>query len=57
MLYHHLVLNLVDLLHGRDVLLLQRGHLIIIVVVILKDGESELDEPVDAAGGGRRQRG
>merc|ERR1712032_969206 len=56
MLYHHhLLLNLIDLLHGRDVLLLQRGHLIIIVVilfvvVILKDGESELDELVDAAG-------
>merc|ERR1712032_1608610 len=66
MLYHHHPLfNLVDLLHGRDVLLLQRGHLIIIVVrhrhilivviiivvvVILKDGESELDELVDAAG-------
>merc|ERR1712032_1587657 len=50
MLYHPL-LNLIDLLHGRDVLLLQRGHLIIIiVVVILKDGESELDELVDAAG-------
>merc|ERR1712032_1369116 len=54
MLYHHL-LNLINLLHGRDVLLLQRGHLIIIVVVlfvvvILKDGESELDELVDAAG-------
>merc|ERR1719219_2619220 len=66
MLYHHHPLfNLVDLLHGRDVLLLQRGHLIIIVVilfvvvrhrhiiivvVILKDGETELDELVDAAG-------
>merc|ERR1719245_2162497 len=56
MLYHHHPLfNLVDFLHGRDVLLLQRGHLIIIViilfvVVLLKDGESELDELVDAAG-------
>merc|ERR1719400_2845174 len=53
MLYHHHPLfNLINLLHGRDVLLLQRGHLIIIVVilivivVILKDGESELDELV-----------
>merc|ERR1712032_165529 len=34
MLYHHLVLNLINLLHGRDVLLLQRGHLIIIVVIL-----------------------
>merc|ERR1719362_902129 len=35
MLYHHHPLfNLINLLHGRDVLLLQRGHLIIIVVVL-----------------------
>merc|ERR1719242_2229016 len=34
MLYHHLLFNLVDLFHGRDVLLLQRGHLIIIVVIL-----------------------
>merc|ERR1719336_2616679 len=34
MLYHHHLFNLVDLLHGRDVLLLQRGHLIIIVVIL-----------------------
>merc|ERR1712087_407157 len=33
MLYHP-IFNLVDLLHGRDVLLLQRGHLIIIVVIL-----------------------
>merc|ERR1719362_1380601 len=35
MLYHHHPLfNLINLLHGRDVLLLQRGHLIIIVVIL-----------------------
>merc|ERR1719445_2974812 len=34
MLYHHPLFILVDFLHGRDVLLLQRGHLIIIVVIL-----------------------
>merc|ERR1719361_3114033 len=32
--HHHLLFNLINLLHGRDVLLLQRGHLIIIVVIL-----------------------